>query len=57
MDETVKELLHEASKLTQAVGRRIVSPKTDATDLLILSAALESIQATLSECNQILTET
>lgn len=50
------ELLAELSKLTQAIGRRIVSPKNDDEDLEFLIKALESVGESLKIVKRALTE-
>ena len=47
MTDDIKELSQELSKVTQAVGRRIGSPKNDLKDLKDLIKALEHITAAL----------
>ena len=47
MTDDIKELSQELSKVTQAVGRRIGSPKNDLQDLEFLIEATEHITTTL----------
>lgn len=44
MTKSEKDLLERAAFLTEAIGRKLRSPKIDLDDLVILDEALEHIQ-------------
>jgi hypothetical protein len=47
ISKEVKELLDDLSTVTQAIGRRIGSPKNDPEDLEFLADAAEHVATTL----------
>jgi len=47
MNAEVKGLVEDLSKVTQAIGRRIASPKNDLDDLAFLAEATDHVASTL----------